>query len=135
MNPSLLPAALSFSLYLSIHLYLALHCSNSRLPLFKHPARLFFPFFFLLLAHSVHRHFVSSFPRLFKHSSGEFQSTQALIAPLCCKKIHSISSTGSKINFLFFLIVQKKSHPCTRFLGCYAWYTAAVCFQLIHFGM
>lgn len=65
---SLQPAALSFSLCGYIHLSLAFHCSNSRLPLFEHLSSHF-------LTLSVHRHFVSPLSRLFKHSSGEFQST------------------------------------------------------------
>lgn len=65
---SLQPAALPLHFYLSIHLFTVLiqgyHFSN-----IYHP--------FLLLALSVHRPFVSPFPPLVKHSSGEFQSPLA----------------------------------------------------------
>lgn len=101
-------------LYLSIHLSLAFHCSNSRLPLFKHlsthptPPSSSSSFFLLLLA----RHFVSPFPRfLFKHSSGEFQSTYAV------KRKSVRASTGWKNQC-------QSITPCTSLLcGC----TASCC--------
>lgn len=63
--------------------------SNSRLPLLKHtsppPALHPHPIFSLFLVHSFHRHFVSPFPRLFKHSSGGFSTSMSsyLSFPLC----------------------------------------------------
>lgn len=111
----------SLQLYLSIHLSLAFHCSNSRLPLFKHlsthptPPSSSSSFFLLLLA----RHFVSPFPRfLFKHSSGEFQSTYASGRA----QGEKISVSPSPLAPVFCVVAPPRA-------------AAAVCFQLIEFWM
>lgn len=132
LNPSRCLSSLQLYLSPSLSLYPSFHCSYSRLPLFKYLSS---PFFF---THSVHRHFVSPFPHLFKHSSGEFQSTWALISPLRCKWMHSIPSTGSKITVEDCQSVSFCPHIAETVTPAPVFVVAppgAVCFHLIKFGM
>lgn len=99
LNPSLCllqPAALSFSLHLSIHLSLSFHCCNSRLPLLKHLSSLFTPCSFrsqtlcLTISSPLNIHQVNF--------NQHFLITWDLIFHLHLpyKMMHHISSTGQK---------------------------------------
>lgn len=107
---------------LCFHLSLAFQQSNSRLPLFKHLPS---PFSYSFCAQ------VSQFFHLFKHSCG--------FRLLRCKWMYNIPSTASEVTLTACLSnsfcphVAETVTPARFFVVALP--AAAVCFQLIKFGM
>lgn len=130
-SPSLLPAALSLSLLLELSIHLAFHCSNSRLPFFKH---LSFSPFSLILCTDILCCCCCCLVSLNIHQVSFSQHELLSVLEKGCIAFQAPGGHKPESNHSV-LVVQKES-PFASFI--FFWVApsgAAVCFQMIELGM